>query len=76
MACLKRRLVIELGFEPQSSDLLGSVAAGHAHSLSYSVRWILAVRRERRRKQATGQMAVLGGRGLHCNCQAVMYFVW
>jgi len=72
--------VIELGFEPQSSDLLGSMVPGHDHSLSYSVRLILAVRRERKRKQAIGQKAVQCKyvnmlRGSSCSCQAMTYFI-
>lgn len=52
-------LVIELGFEPESSDFLASTAAGHPLLLSHSVRWMLAVSGRGGKKPAKGQQAVL-----------------
>lgn len=55
MASLTRPL-LELVFEPDSSDLLASMIAGHAHILSHTMRLTLLVKRKRGKKQAVGQM--------------------
>lgn len=58
-------LVMELGFEPESSDLLASTAAGRPLVLGHSVRWTLAVRGRGGKQPAKGQQAALSWREGH-----------
>lgn len=58
-------VVMELGFEPESSDLLASTAAGHPLILGPSVRWMLTVRERGGKQPAKGQRAALSWREAH-----------